>query len=68
MAAAPPRPGAVIFLDLAIVQAAVYDAVQALDYGEAARTSAALLVLSFVLLALVYGLLRPKGRSPWPAS
>jgi hypothetical protein len=29
--AAPPRPGAVIFLDLAIVQAAVHDAVQAIE-------------------------------------
>src|SRR5215475_6985422 len=29
--AAPPRPGPVRFLDLAIVQAAVYDAVQAID-------------------------------------
>lgn len=47
---------------------AVYDAVQALEYAEAARTSAALLVLSFALLALVYGLLRPKAGSPWPAS
>ncbi len=31
MAAAPPRPGPVIFLDLAIVQAAVHDAVQAFE-------------------------------------
>ena len=31
MAAAPPRPGPVVFLDLAIVQAAVHDAVQAID-------------------------------------
>lgn len=30
--ATPPRPGAVIFLDLAIVQAAVHDAVQAFDH------------------------------------
>jgi hypothetical protein len=29
--AAPPRPGPVAFLDLAIVQAAVHDAVQAID-------------------------------------
>ena len=29
--AAPPRPGPVVFLDLAIVQAAVHDAVQAID-------------------------------------
>ena len=31
VAAAPPRPGPVSFLDIAIVQAAVYDAVQAID-------------------------------------
>jgi hypothetical protein len=31
LAAAPPRPGPVGWLDLAIVQAAVYDAVQAID-------------------------------------
>ena len=29
--ATPPRPGPVGFLDLAVVQAAVYDAVQAID-------------------------------------
>ena len=29
--AAPPRPGPVVFLDLAVVQAAVHDAVQAID-------------------------------------
>ena len=29
--AAPPRPGPVVFLDLAIVQIAVHDAVQAID-------------------------------------
>jgi hypothetical protein len=29
--ASPPRPGPVTFLDLAVVQAAVYDAVQAID-------------------------------------
>ena len=31
VAAVPPRPGPVVFLDMAIVQAAVYDAVQAID-------------------------------------
>ena len=31
VAATPPRPGPVIFLDLAIVQAAVHDAIQAID-------------------------------------
>ena len=29
--ASPPRPGPVGFLDMAVVQAAVYDAVQAID-------------------------------------
>ena len=32
--AAPPRPGPVAFLDMAVVQVAVYDAVQAIDQGS----------------------------------
>jgi molybdate transport system permease protein len=36
----------------------VYDEVQGLDYAVAARTSALLLVFSFITLALVYGLNR----------
>jgi molybdate transport system permease protein len=38
----------------------IYDKVQALDYGSAAQTSALLLVISFVILSIVYGLNR-KG-------
>lgn len=45
---------------------AIYDHVQALEYGAAARTSLLLLGISFVTLALVYGL-RRKG-TPWRLS
>ena len=40
------------------ISIAIYDEVQALDYAVAARTSALLLILSFVTLALVYALNR----------
>jgi len=40
------------------ISIAIYDEVQALDYAVAARTSALLLVFSFVTLALVYALNR----------
>lgn len=40
----------------------IYDAVQALDYRLANRTSAALLVISFVILVFTYAL----QRSVWP--
>lgn len=40
------------------ISIAIYDEVQALDYAVAARTSAVLLVFSFVTLALVYALNR----------
>jgi len=40
------------------ISIAIYDEVQALDYGIAARTSALLLIFSFVTLALVYALNR----------
>jgi len=40
------------------ISIAIYDEVQALDYPLAARTSAALLVFSFMTLALVYALNR----------
>lgn len=40
------------------ISIAIYDEVQALDYAVAARTSALLLVFSFVTLALIYGLNR----------
>ncbi|HWY67522.1 MAG TPA: molybdate ABC transporter permease subunit [Terriglobales bacterium] len=40
------------------ISIAIYDEVQALDYAVAARTSALLLIFSFVTLALVYALNR----------
>jgi molybdate transport system permease protein len=43
------------------VSIAIYDAVQALQYEEARATALALLMLSFGLLALVYGI----RRRPW---
>ena len=36
----------------------IYDQVQSLNYSAAARTSATLLIISFVILSLVYGLNR----------
>lgn len=44
------------------VSIAIYDAVQALDYATAARTSAFLLGISFIVLVATYSL----QRSPWP--
>ncbi len=44
------------------VSISIYDAVQSLDYGAAARTSAVLLAVSFMVLALTYSL----QRTPWP--
>lgn len=46
------------------VSIAVFDQVQALDYGAAARTAALLMGVSFTVLALVYGLRRAQ-RKPW---
>jgi molybdate transport system permease protein len=46
------------------VSIAIYDDVQALRYGEAHVTALALLLLSFVLLAAVYGI----RRKPWAAA
>lgn len=43
----------------------IYDAVQALDYASAGRTALVLLVFSFVVLALTYGLQRRVWTS-WP--
>jgi molybdate transport system permease protein len=40
------------------ISIAIYDEVQALDYATAARTSALLLVFSFITLAIVYALNR----------
>jgi molybdate transport system permease protein len=46
------------------VSIAIYDDVQALRYDEASATAFVLLLLSFSLLALVYGI----RRRPWAAS
>jgi molybdate transport system permease protein len=46
------------------VSIAIYDDVQALRYDEARATAFALLLLSFALLAVVYGI----RRRPWAAS
>jgi molybdate transport system permease protein len=43
---------------------AIYDAVQALDYDAAGRTSLVLLIVSFVVLALTHGLRRERS-SAW---
>jgi molybdate transport system permease protein len=43
----------------------IYDDVQALNHGAAARTSLLLLVVSFVVLAVTYALQR-KNRPVWP--
>lgn len=48
----------------------IYDRVQSLQYAEANRTALLLLVFSFAVLSLVYGLNRRAGRrrwSLWPA-
>jgi molybdate transport system permease protein len=45
----------------------IYDRVQALDYASAGSTSLFLLLLSFLLLALVYGLNR-NSRLLWPGT
>lgn len=43
----------------------IYDQVQALNYSSAATTSAVLLVFSFLILSLVYGLNRATLRKVW---
>jgi molybdate transport system permease protein len=43
----------------------IYDRVQALDYAGAHRMALLLLVISFVVLSLVYGINR-RAWSPWP--
>ena len=48
----------------------IYDHVQSLEYAEANRLALVLLVFSFVVLSVVYGINRQVGRrvwSPWPA-
>ena len=49
------------------VSVSIYDEVQALNYAAAAQTSALLLGLSFVVLAVTYGLQRRFGPA-WPLS
>jgi len=44
----------------------IYDRVQSLDYDGAQRTALLLLLVSFVVLSLVYGVNR-RVWSPWPA-
>lgn len=46
------------------VSIAIYDQVQALDYGAAARTAALLLGVSFLVLVVTYALRRREQR-PW---
>jgi molybdate transport system permease protein len=46
------------------VSIAIYDQVQAMDYGPAARTAALLLGVSFLVLALTYALRRHQ-KKPW---
>lgn len=49
----------------------IYDRVQSLEYAEANRLALVLLLISFAVLSLVYGVNRRFGRriwSPWPAS
>jgi molybdate transport system permease protein len=43
----------------------IYDRVQSLDYASASRTSLLLLVISFAVLAAVYGINRRAGRRAW---
>ncbi len=50
------------------VSIAIYDHVQALDYPAAGQTSLFLLAVSFVVLALTYGLQRRVWAAPWPNS
>jgi molybdate transport system permease protein len=48
----------------------IYDHVQSLEYAEASRMALVLLLFSFVVLSVVYGVNRQIGRrvwSPWPA-
>ena len=43
----------------------IYDRVQALDYAAAHETALLLLLISFVVLSIVYGVNR-RVWSPWP--
>jgi molybdate transport system permease protein len=49
----------------------IYDHVQSLEYADANRMAVILLVFSFAVLSVVYGVNRRIGRrvwAPWPAS
>jgi molybdate transport system permease protein len=43
----------------------IYDRAQALDYASASRTALFLLLISFTVLAAVYGINRRAGRRAW---
>jgi molybdate transport system permease protein len=48
----------------------IYDRVQSMDYAGANQVAVGLLIFSFVVLSIVYGVNRHLGRriwSPWPA-
>jgi molybdate transport system permease protein len=47
------------------ISISIFDQVQALDYGAANRAALALLLFSFLVLALTYGLQR-RGIAVWP--
>jgi len=47
------------------ISISIFDHVQALDYGATNRTALALLLFSFLVLALTYGLQR-RGIAVWP--
>lgn len=43
----------------------IYDRVQSLDYANASHTALLLLLISFIVLAAVYGINRRAGRRAW---
>ena len=45
----------------------IYDRVQSLEYAEANRTALLLLIFSFAVLSVVYGINRGTGRRVWSA-
>jgi molybdate transport system permease protein len=47
------------------VSIAIYDEVQSLDYAAANKTALLLLLFSFVVLSIVYGINR-KSWAVWP--
>jgi molybdate transport system permease protein len=49
-----------------IISISVYDQVQSLNYRAANQTALALLLFSFAVLAITYGLQR-RGITIWPA-